>query len=451
MIKKPYKKLIAASLLAVISITMMVTATYAWFSLAGSPALTGVQINVGGDNTIMLAPDMSVEVDGQMIHYPGEFQKTMNIVREDSYKYLKELNGLSPVSTADGIHWFVPTAAEAGVSDVLSLEDFTMDTDLTYANQTEGTEGGYAYVDFWVVSPMDNCTLRISTGGDGEGSYLIQLPDVVADASTDIGYRLNMENGTIAACARVGFLINNDQLTDNLSMQSYIDSDEYNETYKSLRGIYQEPGTVVNPEMEYSFLIYEPNGDVHTGEGIAYIQTENGFSMDTCEDGSYMVTNPIAYENGERVLKDVKDILQVQKGSIWTKAASDEETTLEQLFRASLIGKNTSTWTEEDYMTNFYGKYLQNQYSQYVTPGEFFAETWSLYYSGNSNKTSADMVSTLDTSTTVQDARLIKLERNVPQRIRMYIWLEGQDVDCNSTAALEYFTLGIELAGSTED
>ena len=234
-------------------------------------------------------------------------------------------------------------------------------------------------------------------------------------------------------------------------MQTYIDSDYYNEAYKSLRGAYQEPGTATAEDEEYSFLIYEPNGDVHVGEGIAYIQTENGLAMDTCEDGSYVVTEPIAYENGERVLKDVKDILQVQKGNEWTKAVQENETTLEQLFQASLINKNTDTWTKEDYMTNFYGKYLQNQYSQYVTPGAFFSETWSVYYSGNLNKTSAEMVSTLEVSNTVRDARLVTLERNVPQRIRMYVWLEGQDVDCNSGAALEYFTLGIELAGSTEN
>ena len=43
----------------------------------------------------------------------------------------------------------------------------------------------------------------------------------------------------------------------------------------------------------------------------------------------------------------------------------------------------------------------------------------------------------------------MNLERNVPQRIRMYVWLEGQDVDCVREAALENFAIGIELAGST--
>jgi hypothetical protein len=442
MIKTPYTKLIAASLLAVMSITMMVTATYAWYSLAGSPALTGVQINVGGDNTIMIAPDLQmVTEEGNIVHYPGAFEKNMNITQEKTYEYLNDLAGLSPVSTADGIHWFIPENDENGNPKISSLDDFIMDTKLEYANQTE-SGGGYAYVDFWIVSPMDNCTLRISIGDEGEGSYLIQLPEVVEQENCT--YALSKEPGTIGSCARVGFLINEDTVNENIAMETYINSTNYNTSYKSLRGIYQEQGVLPNTDRDYSFMIYEPNGTSHSGKGISYIQTKNGLVMDVCEDGSYVVTTPIAYENGRRVLKDIKDILQVQKKNIWTASQGDvNESTLEQMFQAFLVGKNTSGWTNEQYMTNFYGKYMQKQYIQYITPAAFFSETWSLYYSGDLTKTSAEQVNTLPVSNAVPSARLVTLERNVPQRIRMYVWLEGQDVDCSSSTALEYFTLGI--------
>ena len=45
---------------------------------------------------------------------------------------------------------------------------------------------------------------------------------------------------------------------------------------------------------------------------------------------------------------------------------------------------------------------------------------------------------------------LIKLERNVPQRIRMFIWLEGQDVDCVDSVRSSNFAVNIELAGGTQ-
>lgn len=449
MTKKPYTRLIASSLLSVVSITMMVTATYAWVTLAGSPALVGVQINIGGDNTIMMAPDIQTTVDGQVVHYPGVFQKAVDIMNEKSYAYLKDLSGLSPVSTADGIHWFIPEMDENGVLRISSLDDFVMDDTLQYANVTNDSAGGYAYVDFWVVSPMDNCTLRISIGDDGEGSYLIQLPEIVKDDTKASGYTLSQESGTIASCARVGFLISEDGVSENAAMEHYAESEDYNDAYHSLKGIYQEPGSTAKAE-DYRFIIYEPNGTTHANEGLAYIQTTDGLVMETCEEGSYVVTNPMGYENGKVVLKNIKDILQVQTENTWHHAA-EGETILKQLLQASLAGKDVSTWNRDDFMKYFYGKYLNSQYSQYITPGPFFAETFSLYYSGNLKKTSAEQVSTLALDNTVYSAKLVKLERNVPQRIRMYVWLEGQDVDCTSGAALEYFTLGIELAGSTED
>jgi len=43
----------------------------------------------------------------------------------------------------------------------------------------------------------------------------------------------------------------------------------------------------------------------------------------------------------------------------------------------------------------------------------------------------------------------VELERNVPQRIRMYIWLEGQDVDWDPSVAGNRFALSIEFAGGT--
>jgi len=39
------------------------------------------------------------------------------------------------------------------------------------------------------------------------------------------------------------------------------------------------------------------------------------------------------------------------------------------------------------------------------------------------------------------------LEKNIPQRIRMFIWLEGQDPDCIGFADSVPFAIGLELAG----
>ena len=49
-----------------------------------------------------------------------------------------------------------------------------------------------------------------------------------------------------------------------------------------------------------------------------------------------------------------------------------------------------------------------------------------------------------------ENVEIIKLERNIPQKIRMFIWLEGQDIDCAASAKSATFAVNIELAGGNE-
>ena len=58
-------------------------------------------------------------------------------------------------------------------------------------------------------------------------------------------------------------------------------------------------------------------------------------------------------------------------------------------------------------------------------------------------------VENLLTSGATDDVYITELEKNAPQRIRMFIWLEGQDADCvASGAGATYFALNLELAGA---
>ena len=73
---------------------------------------------------------------------------------------------------------------------------------------------------------------------------------------------------------------------------------------------------------------------------------------------------------------------------------------------------------------------------------------------GNGN-VSSDQVSawkeSVATSGATEDVIIIELEQNVPQRIRMFIWLEGQDIDCPASANSAIFAVNIELAGGTKE
>ena len=457
--KKSNHKLIASAFLVLAAISLIVTVSYAWITLSGTPALAGVEINIGGTNTIKIAPNITEVVDGKVINYPGNFQDNFDVSAYPYYDYLNTLAGLIPVSTADGIHWFMPSGeTDMEVKGEYSLDDYIMDHTLSHANIStastlgvlDGKKGSYVYLDFWVVSPMNNCNLRVSIGSQSEGSYLVGLPQVVKDESTLTGYRLEEGNDEIAACARVGFLVNTSEITDGASMQQYKASSAYSSSYKKLKGIYQQQGEVVTDTSKYRFTIYEPNGDWHKNEGVSYIQSEEGLTYTICRDGDYAVTRPIGYDNGKVVLKNISNILTVQKTNRW-KAADNGEMLIGQIFQSSMLKQDLTNKTEEEIMQKFYYDTWQNHYSDYVTRATFFKNTKELYYSGDGSITTQENMMYVGEASTTGNAIIVSLDRNVPQRVRMYVWLEGQDVDCVREAALEYFAIGIELAGSTQD
>lgn len=68
-----YRKLIAIIFALVLSVAVVVMSSYAWFVLSGNPAVTGIQVAIGGGNTILVAADVQQEVDGVVYHYPGRF------------------------------------------------------------------------------------------------------------------------------------------------------------------------------------------------------------------------------------------------------------------------------------------------------------------------------------------------------------------------------------------
>ena len=454
--RKSMNKLIVSSVLALIAIVMMVTVSYAWYSLAGAPALEGIQITIGGTNTIKVAPNITEELeDGQVVHYPGFFAETFDVSRMDTYAYLGSLAGLTPVSTADGLHWFyLGEDADLEVNGSTTLADYQMDSVLNNANisveeaTVDGKEGSYVYLDFWVVSPTSDCNLRVSIGSENEGSYLIGLPKAKKDGSTITGYRLEEGNDEAATSVRVGFLVNDQKIEENAAMNAYIDSGYFSEKYTALKGYYQEPGESIEAEHEYQFLIYEPNSDLHNGVGTALVQTEEGLSYISCEDGDYAITSPIGYENGHAVLADVSDRLTVQKSSQWK--GENGEIILSQIFQTSIVGADIEGKSESQITQYFYQDYLENNLSEYIKRAPFFQNTKMLYYSGNGVVTAPENMGYLEMTNATEKAVIVTLERNIPQRVRMFVWLEGQDVDCAREAAMESFTIGIELAGSTQ-
>ena len=85
---KTLTKLIMAALALVLAVSVAVMATYAWTILSKNPGAEGIQINIGGGNTILIAPDITQTVDGSVYHYPGTFSEKLNF---SSPMYLRKV------------------------------------------------------------------------------------------------------------------------------------------------------------------------------------------------------------------------------------------------------------------------------------------------------------------------------------------------------------------------
>lgn len=428
--KRAYIKIACTAAALLCAMAMIVMSSYAWLTASTSPVAEGIQVAVGGGSTILLAPDV---VNNEGVHYPGAFGATLRL---DDLLDADAHSGLTPVSTADGLNWYLPVyyteddpevrAETAKAGDLKPYDQFLCDETLTYANlpvdDERAAKGSYLYADFWVVSPGSRYELRVSTSNDasGAGSYVVDLPQVV---ETEVGFAMQTPEYPASESLRVGFLVNQNAAAESAVAYAANRGDQ---RYTMLRGGYQEAGEQVQPAFSYNtFHIYEPNGSSHTAQG------ETG----------YIATYPLGRNDTSVTGIPVGGRLSVQMASQW------EENKVNDLFTAS-VQQAGDTATAADVQARLY-KTLAGR-SDYVNKGQFIQNTDKLYANLEEDHTvSWVTLGNMDKAGANESNSIVALERNVPQRIRMFIWLEGQDADCVSGASVSGFAMRIELAGST--
>ena len=82
---KKYSKLIIALISLLVAFSVVVVTTYAWVTLSNNPVADGIQVTIGGGGTILIAPDMTEQVDGVTYHYPGVFEGQINFSQWENY------------------------------------------------------------------------------------------------------------------------------------------------------------------------------------------------------------------------------------------------------------------------------------------------------------------------------------------------------------------------------
>ncbi len=415
------KSLIISGITLFIAAVILVAASFAWFTLSTDPEIRGLTL------TMATADFLYVSTDGSNWHQSADLS--------NEFKYYVELR---PVSTYDGLNWFLPEYNEFG--ELLPILEFTLDDTLEHANvyayktdasgnpipssPLEGIElmeaqakGYYVYTDFFLMTGEDICDVRLSKPKNLEvlqdwevaqgfyGSYAIANLIENDEGDLEVSVLLAGESAL-----RMGFL--------PLKVGDAALDDDGNIIYE-----YSD----VNEEDDYRFVIYEPNSDMRSSDdkpGSTEIYViDYTFDSATYQDGNYIRTDPLALIAGNEQdpyqLKEIEpERLIIQRKSTW---------------------KNLSDFNPGELTDD-----IENaRVSRYVNMGEFVSDSASVY--GEDRIVDLGSIAQGNASDTV----VVKLLKNRPLKIRLFVWIEGQDVDCWNDISADRFLVNLEFGGTT--
>ena len=122
-----------------------------------------------------------------------------------------------------------------------------------------------------------------------------------------------------------------------------------------------------------------------------------------------------------------------------------------QEFQAAIAGKDFASDTPAKLKEFFYKQRLAGQLAPYLTIGRFVSNTGNLWATAQASggQLNEEAEALTDVAGATDDVYITTLRKNVPIRIRMFVWIEGQDEDCGNHVAAD-FAVNIELAGSNE-
>lgn len=439
------KKMFIAGMSFVIALVLLATASFAWFTISTKPEVT-MQVALYTDRTLLLAND----IDG----VPGQFSQYLSLSEN-----FAGLAPLRPVSTADGINWFLP-AYDTQTGELAPVSEFILDNTLEHANVKVTDENGreltgddynaverkgyYVYTDFWMKTEEDGANVRLSVpalygsaadrqaGITGEfgllgeelssavyGTYVVGEPAL--DNSDPSNPKIAQRQEQPETAIRVGFLVYQNE-----------------ETLETGSGGETLPFAVYEPNaglragaagMEMDYVVPNENGTVHNTKE-AYI---SGFTAQDAvlANGNYVITQPIALgPDGKGMLGSIApENLIAQTSSIW-----DPTETVKTL-SGQREGGNTRPNSND---IAVFGQFLKTD-DRFVITGEE-GQSQPLPIEGENAEVASDIAGS---------HIIVTLKKDTPIRVRLFVWIEGQDVDCWNDISAGTCRINLELAGET--
>ncbi len=376
--------------------------------------------------------------------------KTENFTQSiDLSETLKLYAPLKPISTYDGVYWFMPTydaigalrppaqflVADPEVNMNVSLYEEDGETPLTGKALLDAqTRGYYVSCEFWLATELtEDVTVTLSVpdlSKDNLASWETD-PDDPFNSKYDHSYKY----GSYAIGSYIKDVIENEDGSTTTSARP-ID----NNAQTALRvGFMTDFGTD-----SQRFTIYEPNADERSliqRDDVSKPTEENGyvygytFDPDTYKNGNYLPTFPVKVQTDS-------------EGNVKTDAEGRPLGMLTPLEPDRLMVQNASTW-KADLVDKILAGTSEDPYfpnsGDVESFGKFVKDTSTL---GSSDPKDLDSVETALASST----QIVTLEGrdengNIkPKKVTMYIWVEGQDPDCWNDIANGTFVLNLEFA-----
>ena len=562
MLVKLKRKLFVIAISILLTMTVFIGASYAWFTLSTHPEITGMKVTMYTKSTLLLSED-------------GE---TYDRFIDISEKFAG-LATLKPVSTVDLENWFIPTYGPAGLNNA---EDFILDDKLEYANVPidgmTGTDlveamakGYYVYGDFWMkTEESEGCTVRISIPNDPDsisdeeysggryGSFVLPKLFKKSDSGNggaSGGAVYEDRSNNCYTSVRVGFLLyeqddietdadGNNTIKDgaepvgyyiyepNADMRSaavkpddvYVLGYDFDaDTYTSAKYFETHPIGIVDKTTEKEPIIVDL-GDDYILPLIPDITPIEGVTPDVTDDGNETTTTYTQSDGKKTVIKSKTEsdgiiVKTVEKTVIVsTGKTTTVEKTVEPLKTTTITTEkktngvkketvvvdeiklisdgyeaNTKTTTEKETVYTFEEQELDetrlaiqkgctwdflDQRQTGSTPYPTIYEKIEANNSLNSNDVifggfydSAILYGNLRADNAPEYVELgsqltgptpgptsgdnsnyvCELSVSQPLMVRMFVWIEGQDIDCWNDIATGNFTVNIEFAGQTNE
>lgn len=386
-----------------LGITMIASASYAWLTVSVTPEIQRLVITVTPSGK-EVPFEFSINYDDVGFNEEAATWTTELHLNEQDQNGKPKKYTLQPISTIDGTHWYLPKySADGNVKGFWQLPNDRMSA---WANKPNTKDNYLYYVDVYVrtrnkdkaqemiiSNPIIN---NLSAGEHHFASYVLWDPEWVenADGTTTI------KDNDAMASVRVGF--------------QYTTLDTDGKTEKS-----------TGP-----FFIYEPNADMRSQDFMAFLNGQAGASQ--MQDQIYVYNGT---EKEADIVKEYQD--NYKEGEYYPTYVPKYDSTAPEKYKLvnvntelgnRLVAQEKSSWDTS--------KLVQGQ-----TPTSDAIKT------GTIGELCIVEGGELKPTATTSRKELTTVTHGTIQKMRLFIWIEGQDIDCWNQVADGNLYVNLEFMG----